>query len=131
MSKRKVRAIVDSLLGRPKRSTFIDDVLAGRALAADIHDYIARWHDAPDESPEAQLELHEYLGMSWEDYRLWAERPSSLRFVLAARREHKPVPVFLEQVRLVGAAARSSDVNEAERVLQWLKDQGRISTSSR
>lgn len=35
----------------------------------DIHDAIAAWHDDPtDVGP-----LHEYLGMTWEQYKVWAE----------------------------------------------------------
>lgn len=132
MSKKiRVSKIVDVLMGRQRRSTFIDDVLAGRAMAADIHDYVARWHDAADDSPEAKLELHEYLGMSWKEYQLWAEKPSSIRYLLAAREERTPVEAVLRRATLVGAAARSSDASEAERVLLWLQQHGRISASSR
>ena len=67
-------------------STFVDDVLAGRAVIADIDDYIDRWHDAPEGSLVAATELYDYLGMSWDEYRLWGERPESLRFILSARR---------------------------------------------
>jgi hypothetical protein len=130
MSRKIARKIFGVLTGRQHRSTYVDDVLAGRALAADIHDYIARWHDAPEGSPESKLELHEYLGMSWDEYRLWAEKPSSIRYLLAAREEQKPVEVVLRRATLVGAAARSSDATEAERVLLWLQKQGRISSSS-
>jgi hypothetical protein len=86
------------------RRTFIDDLLSGRALVSDIDDYIDRWHDSPEGSPEAAMQLHEFLGMSWDEYRLWAEQPASLRFALAARRAKRPLPDVLRQLTLVGAA---------------------------
>ncbi len=130
MSKKSVSRILGTLMGR-HRPTFVDDVLAGRALASDIHDYIAAWHDAPAGSRESKLELHDYLGLSWDEYRLWAEKPSSIRYLLAAREEHKPVETILRRATVVGAAARASDATEAERVLLWLQQQGRISPSPR
>ena len=35
-----------------------------------IHDDIDAWHDAE----YATISLHEYLGMTWEQYKLWAEK---------------------------------------------------------
>ncbi|SCG58628.1 hypothetical protein [Micromonospora rifamycinica] len=108
------------------RSNFIDDVLRGKATLDQIDDYIDRWHDAPDGSPAASVELHEFLGMTWEEYRLWGERPESLRFTVAARRANKPVSDILRSDRALGAAARSSSKTDAELVLTWLKSRGRI-----
>lgn len=34
---------------------------------------ITAWHDAPSDSYIAQMELHEYLGWSWEQYKHWVE----------------------------------------------------------
>jgi hypothetical protein len=70
----------------PVEPTFIDDVLAGRAQVEDIHDYIDRWHEAPADSPAAAMELHEFLGMSWDEYRQWGEQPEALLSTVAARR---------------------------------------------
>jgi len=42
----------------------------------DIHVLIAAWHDAPADSEAAQMALHEFLGMTWEEYVAWAhDRP--------------------------------------------------------
>lgn len=35
----------------------------------DIHDAIGRWHEGDGYG----VELHEYLGMSWDEYARWAE----------------------------------------------------------
>jgi hypothetical protein len=109
------------------RITFIDDVLAGLARVEDIDDYIQDWHNTPDNAPGGELELHEYLGLSWDEYRRWGSHPESLRFVLAARRAKLPVEQVLAQAETVGAAARSNDSSDAERVLNWLMERGRIS----
>jgi hypothetical protein len=57
--------------------TFVNDLRTGRALPDDIHHHIAVWHDGLDDG----VPLHEFLGMSWDEYRAWAERgelPSAL-----------------------------------------------------
>ena len=106
--------------------TFLNDVLAGDVLPEDIETYAEAWHDAPDGSPIAQLELHDYLGLTWDEYRLWVEEPQSLRFTLAARRAQVPIDQLLKSVQTVGAAARTADATEAEKVLDWLEARGRI-----
>lgn len=39
-------------------------------MKPDIHDAISAWHDASDDDG---VQLHEYLGMTWEQYAHWAE----------------------------------------------------------
>jgi len=62
--------------------TFLADYWAGRATAADIDDHIDWWHDGPALDG---FSLHQFLGLTWEQYAAWAERgvlpvaPSGLR----------------------------------------------------
>lgn len=51
--------------------TFIYSLLRGEVQADDIHAWVAEWHAAPIGSPAAQVDLHEHLGMTWEQYRRW------------------------------------------------------------
>lgn len=37
-----------------------------------MNDMIDAWHDGAGDG----LELHEYLGMTWEEYAAWVEAPS-------------------------------------------------------
>jgi hypothetical protein len=101
-------------------------VLAGRALQEDIESYIAAWHDAPDGSAAAECEVYEYLGLTWEEYRLWGERPESLRFSFAARRTNMSIEQLLRSVQTVDVAARSANDGEAAKVLRWLEERGRL-----
>ena len=59
---------------------YIDAVLDGSALFTDIDDYIDRWHEHPGAES-----LHEYLGLTWDEYALWVEEPRSLRLIIAAK----------------------------------------------
>ncbi len=105
---------------------FIDEVLAGRALATDIDDWVDAWHDAPGASPVASLSLADYLGMSEQEYSLWVERPESLRFIIAGRKTGN-APETAEMLGgVLAAAARSTDDAEAANVVSWLKQTGRL-----
>ena len=52
------------------RQSFIDAVLAGDAVPADIDDFIDAWHASLED-----IGLAEFLGMTDEEYALWVEQP--------------------------------------------------------
>lgn len=63
--------------------TFLDTYRAGEIddPPKEILDWIDRWHDS---GQEVSIQLHEYLGMSWEDYGRWMQSDSYLTHILAA-----------------------------------------------
>lgn len=50
------------------KNIFIDDVLAGKASYEDLEDYIDKWHECGGYG----VELHEYLGLTLEQYEKWS-----------------------------------------------------------
>jgi len=65
---------------------FLDLYLEGKVKSEDIDDFIDRWHEAP-----GGRELHDYLGMTKQEYALWLRRPDALPDIVKDRRESKPV----------------------------------------
>ncbi|WP_322749836.1 MULTISPECIES: DUF6980 family protein [unclassified Frankia] len=61
--------------------TFVDDVLSGKVTLDDIDAYSEAW----DKSP-GTMEFHEYLGLLWPEYAMWAEEHDVLEYVIEARR---------------------------------------------
>lgn len=51
--------------------SFLHELRLGRVRAADILTYINNWRQAPMGSPAAQIDLPEYLGMTFEQYQRW------------------------------------------------------------
>jgi hypothetical protein len=102
--------------------TFIDRCLAGSARPEDIDEWVDAWHaGAGSESSLAQ-----YLGMSQEDYAVWAEQPDSLPFILHARRFRVPLKdAVTERDTEFRLAARASPSARAS-LLAWLKRTGRL-----
>jgi hypothetical protein len=100
--------------------SYLGQVLEGRALWTDIDDWIDRWHEEGGAE-----QLHDYLGLSWDEYRLWAEQPSSLRFIIAAHERDEPVEQLLEHHEHA-LAARGLSEEDARTVRQWLQKTGRL-----
>ncbi len=96
--------------------SFIELCLNGDVLEDEIDDFVDNWH----EDEKTTLELHEYLGMSWDEYSIWATRPSILPFILSARKKGTTFDAELNQKRLA-LAARAETVEEAHRLESWLK----------
>ena len=63
--------------------TFLSEVLAGRETEAAVDDWVEAWHTGDGEG----LELHEYLGMTWDEYGDWARFPSSLSTIVHTRQQ--------------------------------------------
>jgi hypothetical protein len=103
-------------------SNFVDDLLSGDALLSDLDDYVARWHEAPSDSPEAGQSLNDFLGLSWPEYQTITERPHYLRFVVDARKRKAKLEDDYSDVKI---AARG-DAGDARAVYEYLKQKGRL-----
>ena len=64
--------------------------------------------------------------MTRTEYGLWVEQDSALRFILAARKRHRPLNDVVQDAASVGVAARTQDQREAKRLMDWLRKTGRI-----
>lgn len=102
--------------------SFVEDCLRGRALIHDIDDVVDEWHDGV--AGEDQ-ELHEYLGMSMQEYGVWMTDPSVLRFIIAARRNGRTLEDELSS-DFYKMAARASTKDEVMKLEEWLKRIGKL-----
>jgi hypothetical protein len=65
-----------------ERKTWLERFMAGSALVADLDDEVGAWHDNPDTG----IGLHEWLGLTWEEYQVFAVSPEAFeRQMLEAR----------------------------------------------
>jgi hypothetical protein len=102
--------------------SFISNCLSGEAFMDEIDDYIEQWHSG---LAGKNQELHEFLGMSWDEYSLWATRPSILASILNSRRRQISLDEELKFER-VDLAARAKNNQEALKMEEWLKRIGKI-----
>lgn len=65
---------------------FIEAVLKGRVSDLDeIDDWVDAWHNGEGQN----LELYQYLGMTHEEYCIWAPHPSKLVEIIKARKSNE------------------------------------------
>ena len=117
---------MSSALAEPKPPTFFDLYSRGQALADEIDDFVDRWHRGSD--PQArELPLHEYLGLTLDEYELWVQDPDILPQVLVARRESRPLEeVMNDYLDELPVAARATDAATVRALKAWLaKRRGR------
>ena len=90
--------------GRPRRP-FVDAVLAGDELPWAIDSWIARWHEEGGHG----VELHDWLGLTWEEYSVLGRGDDALGAVLYARKRQVTLDEALTWfARDVPVAARGS-----------------------
>jgi len=61
--------------------TFLGQCVAGTQGPDDVDDWIDRWHDG-----DSKVELHEYLGMTWEEYANFGLAHDALPHIVEIRR---------------------------------------------
>ena len=104
--------------------SFVDQLLRGTATVYEYDDYVDKWHDLPDSADVPPL--HEYLGLSWEEYQVVARDALAFRFVAAARKQNISLIDLMNSQAEYGLAARSQDTESTHRVLELLKSAGKL-----
>lgn len=70
------------------RKTFVEAVLAGEAKPEDLMSWVEDWHDQSRIKDDDQylfakdVELNEYLGMTWEEYSKFVENHNNIMVFL-------------------------------------------------
>lgn len=106
--------------GSRRATPFIDLVLAGREDVAAVDDYIDRWHAG--ESPD--LDLHEHLGMTTEEWEHFGSDERNIFAILRSRQRGVPLLAAEDDMRSpFTLAARSKSPNLVE-LEERLRDLG-------
>jgi hypothetical protein len=100
---------------------FIEKVLAGDVLDTEIDDFVEQWHQS-----KTGQGLAEFLGFTDEEYALWVEQPESLRSILFCRKQEINFSEATEWQDAHRVAARSQQTGDADELLRWLKQTGRL-----
>jgi hypothetical protein len=65
-----------------RKARFIDLCVRGKAVPAEIDDFVELWHQG-----KSGLQLHEFLGMTLEEYSAWVRNPDLLPRIITAHHE--------------------------------------------
>ena len=66
---------------------FFDLLMEGNACPEEIHDHIHVWHNKAN----VMIPLHDFLGMSWLEFKRWVQLDATLETLEEERRVGKPV----------------------------------------
>ena len=95
---------------------FINLCSNGDALPEEIDNFIEAWHKS-----SSTTDLHDYLGMTWEEYSAWAIDKSVLNIIITARIRKIDYKDILVEDKGVELAARSQSSAHTRRLIEWLK----------
>ena len=100
--------------------TFVDLCLEGEVLAEEIDDFVDMWHEG-----SSGQTIYAFLGLTREEYGLWVEKPSSIYFILEARKRGRHLSDYRRgsDFRIAARAASAEDVED---LLEWLRKPGGI-----
>jgi hypothetical protein len=65
--------------------TFMELYSEGAVTADEIDDFIDRWHEEAPAVTGRPVPIHEFLGMTWDEYEAWVRDPSVLPSILRTR----------------------------------------------
>lgn len=104
-------------MSRLPSGKFLDLALGGKVLSREIDEYVAQWHHTKPGTP-----LHEYLGMSWDEYVAWVEDPHIIPAIIVGRRSGKPfADVAAAMTTEQRLSARSSNPQDVAAAIKWAK----------
>ena len=87
-----------------------------------IDDEIDAWHEADTASS-----LHEWLGLTSDEYQLYVEKPAAIRIILAARHHNRSLKeLFAAKDATSLTSAHGASAAEVTELRKWLKATGRL-----
>lgn len=99
---------------------FMTLALNGYVLPDEIDDFVEAWHDGENEG-----ELHDFLGMTLEEFTLWVSDADSISIIISAR--HRRIPLVtavndnLAEVERI--AARTDKSWKIAQLRAWIQQQ--------
>ncbi len=86
-------------------------------MSDEIEDFVQRWHDS-----DSKLELHEYLGMTIDEYALWLNSPDMLPLILTSRKTKRSLESIANDNLQSRLAARADDSMKIKAIQTWLSN---------
>ena len=101
-------------------TSFIALALEGSVLSDEIEDFVEAWHNS-----DSKQELHEFLGMTFEEYSLWASDPNAIDIILSARHVGTPLKEAVnDNLRIQERiAARADEAGKLTILARWIAAQ--------
>ena len=101
-------------------SSFMTLALNGLVLSDEIEDFVQAWHES-----DSKEEIFEFLGMTFEEYSLWASDPDTIDVILSARHAGRPLKEAVNDNLRVQEriAARADEAGKLGILRKWIAAQ--------
>jgi hypothetical protein len=102
------------------KESFMSLALSGYVLSDEIEDFVDMWH-----ASDSKKEIFDFLGMSFEEYSLWASDADAIDLILSARLAEIPIREAVnDNIRSQGRiAARANEAGELKILARWIAAQ--------
>lgn len=105
-----------------KEPMFMDLYSDGCAMADEIDDFIDRWHTEAHVVAGCPVPIHEFLGMTRDEYEAWVHDASVLPHIVRARMSKMSLDAVMhEHVDDMRLAARADNQTAIEALGKWLE----------
>lgn len=100
---------------------FMAGLLDGIYLLEEVDDFVDKWHDLSRPTEP----LHEFLGMTWQEYSLWANDPDILSDIASARVRNVSLTDAVNDNILANLklAARADKASKIAYLQNWIREQ--------
>lgn len=106
--------------------SFVALALDGEVLMDEIDNYVDKWHEG-----DSHLLLHEFLGMTCDEYSLWLDSPDALGLILAGRKLGRTLEdIANDNMELTRMAARSNASVRIKTIQRWLENRHKASRAT-
>jgi hypothetical protein len=100
--------------------SYMEMVLEGRVLSDEIEDFVEDWHLS-----DSDKEIHDFLGMTFQEYSLWVSEPDMIEIIISARHLRRPLIEAVndnlhDQERI---AARADAAGKLAALTRWIAAQ--------
>lgn len=106
------------------KPTYLSEVLAGRATRSDFDWWVSAWHDG-----DSGVELHEFLGFTWDEYATTTKDSKNLDHLLEAHGWKSPDVVDTKLFRILHDVSAERQQNEFQNATLSTIDDMAISIS--
>lgn len=106
----------------PKQPTFMGLYSNGYVMADEIDDFIDRWHEIASAAAGSRVSIHDFLGMTRDEYEAWVHDASVLPHIVRARMSQSPLDTIMsEHMDEMLLAARANNRTAIEALGKWLE----------
>lgn len=103
------------------KDNFYNLYLNGDVLLVEFDEFIDEWHDG-----DYDCELHEFLGLTFEEYSLWVDDDSFLELIFESKQRKITVEELIKEYEQNTPMVARANNGELAELKKWLENKGKV-----